>query len=222
MIELDAHIEPPKHRSRRYQQLRNRLDSVATGLNLLPVPVTQEDVDRIHSFRLLAHAEIQAYLEEIAETILAVSEVTLRRHELTHAAHHLIVFEAVLKLSQKRNASQASYPLFSRSSAIQHSTNAFTVAVRSHRNRIKANNGVKAADLRTLLGPLGYRDSWFMPGFLDQMDLFGVRRGEVAHRSGVIGASVLPTGSAEMALINALMPGLKDLDRYSARLLMPI
>lgn len=223
MIELDARLRPPTHRSRRFRQLRIRLHQIQAGLELENVPANQNDVDRIHSYRLLAHAEIQSYLEDLAEGILSVSEESLlQRGKVTHAAHHLTVFESVLKLAQKYSAQQATYPLFSRQSAVTINASSLESALGSHRKRIKKNNGVKQADLKILMGPLGYRDSWYVPGFLDQMSAFGERRGDVAHNSGLIGAAVLPTGLGEVAMVGALMPGLNDLDRYSARLLMPI
>ncbi|WP_193509614.1 hypothetical protein [Cryobacterium sp. BB736] len=187
------------------------------------MPATQDDVDRIHAYRLLAHAEIQNFIEDLVEGILAQSENMFdSRGHITHAAHHLVVYDAVLKLSDKRNASEASYPMFSSASIQLVQKIQLESAVRSHRKKLKLNSGVKASNLRPLLGPLGYRDVWFPLSFMDQMDAFGASRGDVAHSSGLIGASQWPSGSSELATVKALQPGLKAIDVYAARVLMPV
>jgi hypothetical protein len=222
MIELGARFDAPTHVPRRARRLRIRLNSLAQGLRVSGVPSTQDEVDRIHSYRLLAHAEIQTYLEDIAEHILDVSlDVLVTRGGVTHAAHHLLVFDAVLKLGDKRVASAATYPLFSRASASNVRVTDLERATKSHRSKLLLNSGLKSSNIRRVLSPLGYRDSWFPGGFLDQMDAFGSSRGDVAHGSGLIGVARWPTGSSELAVVKALAPGLDALDRYAARLLMP-
>lgn len=223
MIELAANISQPSHSARNFRSLNIRLNSLSQGLQVAGVPACQRDVDRIHAFRLLAHAEIQSYMEDIVSRVLAVSSEALTLHNrVTHGAHHLMVFHEILKLSSKQSASGATYPYFDRLSIMGISLQEYEKAANAHRNRIKRNNGVKAADIRTLFGPLGYRDNWFRPGFLDQMNAFGEARGNVAHQSGAIGASLWPTASSELSVVRSLYPGLADLDRYGSRVLMPV
>lgn len=223
MLHLDDTIRAPRHLPRLARRLRWRIDELADGLSASGIPVNQADVDRIHAFRVLAHAEVQSYLEDVADRILTVSsEMLSHRSVVTHAAHHLMVFRSILPLASASTAAQASYPAFARSTVRGLSPSDFDAAAKAHRKLLERNSGLKASNIRMILGPLGYRDSWFPPGFLDQMDTFGVDRGHVAHRSGLVGTTQWPSGSSERTRIALLRDGLEAVDAYSARLLMPI
>lgn len=226
-MELGDLLRARPARSRRGVNLQRRLTEVASNLGVTSslIPLTQYEVDRLHSFRLLAHSEIQSFVEGVAENLLAVTERVLGvRGQLTHAGHHLVVYSRVLNLADRRNSKDSSYPPFRLHQArteVLHDRSLMENAVRAHRRRIADNNGVKASNLRRLLMPLGFREYSFRPGLLDLLDAFGSARGKVAHNTGVIGAIQLPSGSAELAAVQQILPGLLALDNFSARLLIP-
>ncbi|MGW9363668.1 hypothetical protein [Streptomyces albidoflavus] len=213
--------------SRRGETLQKRLTELASSLHVTnkTAPINQETVDQLHAFRVLAYSETQAFIEEVAEQILVVTEYNFKTHQkITHAGHHLMVNAEILQLANKSQARNSKYPPFEVSAA--HSLLAADPSlladhVKAHRKRITLNNGVKSHNVRALLLPLGYREEFFKVGLLDKLDAFGRERGNVAHGTGAIAVN-LPSGSAELARVNAITPGLIDIDRYVPRLLRPI
>lgn len=186
------------------------------------VPESQDDVDAIHAYRVLAHSEVQAFLQRIAENVLDVSvDMYKNRSLITHALHHLLVHERLMSLSDKRKAGGYIYPVYGTGDLAGISLGEIEKTERSQRKRVDLNNGLKASNLNMILGPLGYRPAWYPPAFLDLMNNFGVERGDVAHGTGEVGANQWPTGSAEEQRIRQLLPGLESIDRYQAKLLLP-
>lgn len=223
---LGEPIRSPSRRGRRFWLLRRRLDEVAAalGVHAKLVPADQSDVDRIHAFRLLAHAELQSYIEEVAGRVLDVTaDKANSAGVLTHAGHHLIVFYCLHPLSDKRQAMQGRYPPYPREAALRGPGTgpALAQSLKRHRDLIERNNGVKQGNVRPILLPLGYRDELFPPGLLDQLDALGRDRGTVAHQSGLVSAASWPTGSSEIGRINSILPGLLSLEKYVPRLLRP-
>lgn len=221
-LKLGEIVRPPTVRARRTIALRRRLGELRAGLHMQSAPTSQADVDAIHAFRVLAHSEVQAFLQEIAMGILDVSrEVRAARGKTTHALHHLHIFERVSALNQRGNAAGYIYPTYDSSLLGSIPSLDLTRVLARHEKRIKDNSGIKASNINTLFGPLGFRDSWHPPGFLDLMNAFGVQRGNVAHGTGQVGAQQWPSGSAEWARISQISPGLESIERFQARLLIP-
>jgi hypothetical protein len=192
------------------------------GVDELFVPSDQAGVDRLHAYRVLVHAEVEAFIEALCETILDVTENRVRTGVLTHAGHHLVVHWAGNRL--RADAAKARYPLFDRRQAVLRvasSPQDFLSSIAAHRDRIRNNHGAKAANVRQLLLPLGYRELFFSPGLLDLLDDFGAKRGAVAHTTGLVGAQNWPTGSTELARSHALLPGLKRIEQAMPILLQP-
>jgi hypothetical protein len=171
------------------------------------------------------HSEVQDYLEKIASNILDITEAKMSSSSsITHAAHHLIVTQAVASVSDRRNAARATYPLFRVADLrkdILATQELLIEAVKVHRKRIKDNSGIKFSNLQPLLQPLGYRTHFFSAVFRDKMDELGVARGEVAHASGAF-VQNLPTGARELQRFADIEQGLSMIDRYVPRLLIPL
>lgn len=172
------------------------------------------------------HAEVQAFIEALAETILTVSEDASRqRNAVTLASHHLLVWSSWSPLTDKRRAGQARYPPFLVAhvmQAVASDPDVVTEALSRHRRVVQQNNGIKAGNVRTLLLPLGYQEQCFEAGLLDRLDAFGRARGEVAHSTGMIAITSWPSGSTELKRVEDLFSGLEKLDQYVARLLVPL
>ncbi|NKY38160.1 hypothetical protein [Cellulomonas septica] len=187
------------------------------------VPRDQSDVDRLHAFRLLAHAEIQHYIDMLAQMILdKTQDRATNEGVLTHAGHHLLVYYALEPLGTPRDAPNARYPEFIPAIAVASRLQAparLTKAIQRHQKLIEFNNGLKAGNVRRVLVPIGYREDLFATGMLDQLDNLGAARGDVAHGSGVIGFSSWPSGSTEWTRLRLILPGLDALERYAPRLL---
>lgn len=227
-LELGAAVRRPGRRSRRGAGLEARIRAVAASLGVTQalVPGSQSEVDRLHAFRLLAHAEVQQAVEDLARQLLEVTADRGSTGVLTHAGHHLLTYQSLEPLGDKRRRGESRQPVFPAAAAaagVRIDSASLLAAVRRHEKRIKDNNGVKQGNLRALLLPLGYREEFFPPGFLQQADAFGLARGEVAHASGQLAAGAVnwPTGQGELNAAAAVASGLARLDRYAPRLLMP-
>jgi hypothetical protein len=205
--------------------LRQRISNIAATLGVGPtfVPSLQSDVDRIHAFRLLAHSEIQHFLDSLAERILdKTADRSSLDGVLTHAGHHLLVYYALEPLGSARNAAGGSYPDFVPADAIttHAATDQLRRAIGRHRKAVESNNGVKPGNVRRILTPLGYRETSYAVGLLDQLDALGRERGNVAHGSGVVFTTSWPSGSDEWTRLGIIMGGLDLLERYAPRLLL--
>lgn len=225
-MELGVVLQRPCSFGRRTVDLKHRLGRLAASVSVHDtfVPNDQAGVDRLHAFRLLVHAEVEAFIEAVASTVIDVTEAkATSQGTLTHAGHHLLVTWSVVR-STRRDAGQARYPSYQSAQAkadLSARPDDLKSAISQHRSRIAANHGVTAANVRRLLLPLGFRESCFAPGLLDQLDDLGEARGAVAHSSGVIGVQNWPSGSSEFAMIRRVLPGLELLERYAPRLLIP-
>ncbi|MCX5159994.1 hypothetical protein OOK39_11990 [Streptomyces sp. NBC_00264] len=213
--------------SRRGRKLKWRLQELAANLQIttMLVPVKQAEIDQLHAFRVLAHSEVQAYLEEITEQVLTVTEDrALNGGVLTHAGHHLLVSSSLIPLGNKAQAVNSKFPFYDPMAAqrsVIADSSQLTAAIKRHRKVIKDNGGVKAGNVRMLLSPLGYRDYCFAINLMDKLNEFGRERGNVAHGAGAAVANI-PTGSTELNRITEILPGLIRLDQYVPRLLLPV
>jgi hypothetical protein len=227
-MDLGEPIRRPCSRARNSVPLRHRIRTLAQAVDVdgQLVPRSQIEVDRLHAFRLLAHAEVEQFVETIASNLVDVTEARFARNgDLTHAGHHLLVTWSVSRSLRGDSAGRAKYPAYASPEAVMSAAahpEDLNAALEQHRARIGNNHGIKAKNVRNLLLPLGYRESFFVPGLLDQLDELGEARGAVAHSSGVIGIQVWPTGAGEIGAVRRVLPGLEMLERFAPRLLMPI
>lgn len=224
-MELGDPIAGRLGHGRRGTDLAVRLAGIERGLGIDDqfVPRSQQDVDRLHAYRLLAHAEVEEFIEQLASMATDVTSAQAMNGVLTHAGHHLVVAWAIGRL--RLDAAKARYPDYRSADAVAKlavGSADLTSAVTSHRERIKNNNGLKEANVRQLLLPLGFRESHFAPGLLNQLTAFGELRGAVAHATGMIGVAAWPTGSSEIGRTAALLPGLKQLEQVLPVLLHPV
>lgn len=192
------------------------------GIDSSFIPVTQADVDRIHAFRVLVHAELEHFLEQLVGLVLDTTGDAFRsRRVLTLAGHHLMIAHEAAKLRDKNGVLRfVEIPFSVRSANLAASAN-LSSAIDGHRARVDSNHGLKEANIRSMFGPIGAQEHFYKAGFLRLMTSFGESRGDVAHKSGVVGASTWPTGSSELLTVRALMPGLDLLARTMPRLLGP-
>lgn len=118
-------------------------------------PVQEDDM---RALRVLAHAEIEFFLERLCE---------------------LLTNDLERECQSRRAASGSVNSIFL--------TWAESAAKKS-RTAFNSNNGVKDTDLHNMFGPLGFDDEIFDqvdPLFLNKMKQFGKRRGDTAHKSAL-------------------------------------
>jgi hypothetical protein len=151
-------------------------------------------LDRTRGYRLLVHAEIEAFLEERASEVVT-SAFDSWRADLK-PRHTVISLLACLRPSDKSFTSLTE--------AVGFSFGRFNKA-------IKDNNGIKQENLQKFLPPVGVDWAAIDGTWLSTLNSFGTARGEVAHTSIRVHQPIDPKGEYETVKVR-ILPGLRDLD----------
>ncbi|WP_438869486.1 HEPN domain-containing protein [Pseudomonas sp. L1(2025)] len=131
--------------------------------------------DKARGYRLLAHAEVESYLEDV---VMQVADKTLAKwQESSVGSKELISVLASLKndpdISDKRL------------NALKTTQEVVNFSFVTFKQRIVKNNGIKEKDVKALMGPIGIDIEASMPELLPLLDSFGTKRGEVAHSTSL-------------------------------------
>jgi len=184
-------------------KLRRRIDNL--GHTFLPDPnptgdYSDADYDCTAAYMLLAHAEVEWYLEQRCRDLIGTVVAEWCLDFVPRATIVALVAFASGNTQVPESVGSAKPEIY----------NVVNDAKRLYSIRIHNNNGVKQKDVLALLLPLGIRESQFPSGFLNDMDVFGTWRGAQAHMS--VGARApLDPGDARN-LVDRVMKGLQDVD----------
>lgn len=165
-----------------------------------PVGMYQpEEFDRTRAFVVLAHAEIEMFLERFCLAVLnrAHSQWLLDGRPRT-------ALMAVLAFSRPEPVP----------SSKPHGQSSLLVAVDRARvdygNRVFNNHGIRGGDVLSLVLPIGVRESELSSAWLIDMDTFGAQRGAVAHQSAAVQTPPDPRDTLD--LVDRVLMGLWRLD----------
>ncbi|MBF7010617.1 HEPN domain-containing protein [Novosphingobium sp. HR1a] len=201
-------------RSNRFKELRRRLRDLRK--HMLPHTFsptgdyTSRQQDRARGYRLLAHAEIEAFMEEISISAATrgVSEwVNTRKVSdclfclITHYHHGFAVDEI---------DEEPPFGPSTRQKAKDGIKEVVNVAMQQYRKIHGDNHGVREKNLLRLMLPIGIRKDDLDPLWITNLDSFGRRRGDLAHQA--IGAQQAIDPRAELQAIEDLLVGLEKLD----------
>jgi hypothetical protein len=197
--------------SQRYAYLRHRMDELRSHLLFfLPAPplskttYSAQELDLTRSYIVLAHAEIEAYCEDlVVATINRARQPYTAKQKITPVLRKIIAYYIG---KHRKSWSEVTLP----------SSGVVDAAFESYTSTIRENHGVKRENLERLLYPLGVAEPSLNATWLAQMDSFGSNRGAWAHRS--IRAINPPDPSSELATVNQLLQGLLQVDRLVSRL----
>lgn len=154
---------------------------------------TLREQDQIRAFRLLAHAEMEAFLEEAA---VAIVDAAQKRY----------------KASTKPNrVMKALWQTFGREGLPRGGADAYEVASKRYTNQVKKNNGLKEQNICSMFLPLGIDHGVLDLTWLASMDSFGSKRGQVAHSSFKVQSMLDP--AVEGAEVRQLMAGIGIFDQ---------
>ena len=202
--------------SKRFHSLSSRLKELRK--HLLPKnfsatgSYSRRQHDLAKSYRLLTHAEIESFLEEISRLKMTSKIVEwMRNKKPSNSIVYLLTFYHAGG-SEKEGEDLVNFLLSERTEVkIQESAEAaVTAALKQYMGKIISNNGVKQADLKKMVLPLGIKSEDLDPSWLLLLDSFGSSRGDVAHNAGTFTREINPED--EYNLINDLLVGLKKLD----------
>ena len=201
--------------SARFRELRQRL--TALRRHMLPGTFSptgdysDRQLDRVRGYRLLAHAEIESFIEDITlSTAMASvrSWVTSKKPSdvlICMIAHYHHGYD------QDGEGLQPSFPEVSRPKVGDAVKEVVEVALRQYVKIHNQNHGVREANLKRLVLPIGVRKDALDPTWLTNLDEFGKRRGDVAHKSLKAQQQIDPR--AEFQAITDLLVGLEQLDQ---------
>lgn len=203
--------------SNRFKEMNSRLEELRD--HLLPPEFsktgdyTELQRDQSRGYRLLAHAEIESYLEDIARTVVnAAIKVWKSKGESTK---QLIAFLACYHsgwiASDDVHNDHIVEVAKSRKKSIADSVN--DIIDQAHRqfiNRVKNNHGIKEENFLLLIQPTGIDKKDLDQTWIANLDSFGKLRGAVAHSKKSVTEAINPED--EYLKVSELLKGLNDLD----------
>ena len=214
--------------SQRFQQLSRRIAELR--IHLLPAEFSEvgiyEDADQVTvralSYRVLAHAEIEAYFED---RVVEIAKKTIKSwNQCRHLSLPLLYLVAFSGREMQRPPESLTSPKDNKakewsnfldpSKRLRECATIYIQAVQMK------NHGIKERNLLSLLLPVGVDSSDLDPVFIADLDSFGTRRGEAAHTSSnpaQVRQGVDPKD--EHATVEVLLDGLQPIDQILNNLL---
>ena len=164
---------------------------------------SERQIDRARAFRLLAHAEVEWYLEEVVlETANKAFDVWQQRGLITEPLIAMVAYIGTnLEDVPQTKPSGASRDLDSR---IEKCKNYFNTYAKSR------NHGITERNLLRLLLPIGINESEIDSTWLSTTSSFGQSRGETAHSSNHVYHP--PDPKNEFDIVTQILRGLVHID----------
>lgn len=192
--------------SSRFRQLRDR---IAELVALMPPSsptgsYSAEQFDLIRAFQLLAHAEIEAYLEDVACSTLTEALSRWKRDGIPRVClSHVVLHLEFRRLPPKWSSG-------SQLERVEEACERFATYAR------KKNNGVKERNVMALLLPIGLTIRDIDATWLATIDSFGSGRGEIAHTAKSV--QTPPDRDTLVGAVDQIIAGLEQLDLELVRL----
>ncbi|MBR8072653.1 hypothetical protein KDW23_21930 [Burkholderia cenocepacia] len=206
--------------SERYRQLEERLEELRN--HLLPTPFdptgSYEDEDKVATsvlaYRVLAHAEIEAYFEDRAlETAQEARKAWLARQHLSRVALCLMAFSGKEMTSPPDTLQAPSENKRKSWPSLVDIGERLMPIVASYYKLVKEDNhGIRERNLLSLLLPIGIEHTALDPTFLANMDSFGQLRGAAAHTSSRRAVRSAADPADEFGRVASLAEGIKAID----------
>ncbi len=169
----------PSARFRALTQRIQQLEKRFLPRSVSPTGVySDRQLDLVRGYRLLAHAEIEAYLEDKARAVANNSIAMFRADgKPRHVLMSLLAFHFIqTEMSEKRIKEI-------HVGSISHLTDAIGQAGSSFNRMIAINHGIREVNILRLLLPVGFACTEVDAAWLSTVDSFGASRGETAHTS---------------------------------------
>lgn len=202
-----------------YKELKSELARLRR--ELLPKRFTlsgnysPEIVTKTIAYCVLAHAEIESYLEDRArETALAAIEAWNRRKKVSKTLLALLAFSG----RTMEEPPHSVYPDQPSQSSIWDDkirlSNKIELAMNDFNHAVMYNHGIKEDNLLRLLLPIGIEVDKLDHLLLADLNSFGGQRGELAHKSqSKYRAKQQIDPKSELAKVLSLLARLVDVDR---------
>jgi hypothetical protein len=181
-----------------YPELKKRLERLAASL--LPPDsangtYTDRDKDLIHAYIVLAHAEIEEFLENLARFVTERARDKSTPPQCTPTISRLIIYKSIRGKEKIETVSSETI-----ASAVAH-----------YENVISGNHGIRADNLFRVFMPLGLTHDDFDAVLMNELDTFGNLRGGIAHTAARLQQGASP--SSEKRKVLNILEGLSHLDQ---------
>jgi hypothetical protein len=166
---------------------------------------TDREFDRARGYRLLAHAEIEACLEDLATSVIndAFKAWGLDRRPRQCLIAVLAYYEGKQPAVPEQISAVGASPMPLRA-RLEQARNAYVNWVRND------NHGVREHNVLRLLLPVGVLESDLDAAWLQAIDGFGSARGDTAHQA--LRTQQPPDPKSELQTVAAIVLGLRKLD----------
>lgn len=131
--------------------------------------MSKKEIELARAYRLLVHAELEAYFESIAKKLLNKAIQKWRTKKKANLT--IVSLLAHFKKIEKDD---------SLDTKVNKIVNDFSIEI------IKKNHGIKAKNISDMFVPLGIDKGDIDAALLAALDSFGANRGETAHNSGKV------------------------------------
>jgi len=177
---------------------------------------TDRQQDLARAFKLLAHAELEAFIEDIAW--LALKKKVIEWQTLRKPSDLIICFVVCYQTGDQPEPDPNSEdgdvlprnPRGHNAAVDRGADKVVNLAVARYRDIMANNHGIKPANLRKLLIPVGVRMPDINDDWLDKLNSFAEDRGTIAHKSSSVKTLIDP--KLEYEQVRDLLPGLATLD----------
>lgn len=203
--------------SPRFEVLRSEIETLRS--HLLPAAFDPtgayppDALTKALAFRVLAHAEIESYLEDRA---LELSRDALRAYRGGVMRRTLVTLVAFSGLTAEEPPDSLAPPQPTQTKLWPNKIDLgerLVAAVNAYDARVRKNNGIKEPNLLQLLLPIGMTASDLDPVFVANMNAFGERRGAAAHSSGAaVKTQQPPDPEQEYQTVLAMLVELERID----------
>ncbi len=203
--------------SERYKELKSRLRELRH--HLLPATFsptgdyTDRQLDRTRGYRLLVHAEIESYLEDVSkETVTqAIRDWKANKKPSNIIVSFLASYHSSWSVTEEIKNEELIQIAKSRKNAKDSVVEVINLAQKQFIQKLKENHGIKDKNFKTLILPTGIDIGSLDQTWLTNIDSFGAKRGEVAHKSKRTQGTINPKD--EFDTVQALLSGLQELDK---------
>lgn len=199
----------------RFRELRRRL--AALRANMLPATFSptgsysERQLDRARGYRLLAHAEIESFLEDVTMQVAKAAVLNWISKKKTSDSLICLLAHYHVGFDMEGEDLEPSFPDTSRQKVKEEIKEAIQNAFKQYNTIHDNNHGIREKNFKRLVLPIGIRIDQIDPTWLTNMDDFGKVRGEIAHKTVKIQQQIDP--KSEFDRISDLVSGLKDLDK---------
>lgn len=198
--------------SQRYKILRNRIYALRRALLPRQFDPTGTYADRVHDralgFRVLACAELEAYLEEVVQE--AVRSAAEKWNSKRFANKTLVALAAFTHIG-KEKAPEG----FNTKENLETRVNG---SVARFYSILKDSHGIRYHHTVPLVSMIGIEHSEIDEVWLADLDSFGRIRGDTAHSSSHARAKILIDPEKEWKSVIQLVDGAKKFDRTASKL----